>query len=292
MVERQTLSGFHALTKVVPLKDRGDEIFAIMFVLIDVTELKEVQVELTKANEELEKKVQTRTIQLEEANKQLESFTYSVSHDLRAPLRTVSGYATILKEDYSSKVDDREFDRVANLIVDSAKRMDQLINDLLDFARLGRKELAIAQVDIHSLVKAVLTDLVLLEPSRKIEYTLANLEPTAGDYGLLRQVWVNLLSNALKYSRKKEFAKIEITCTRNEGMICYSIEDNGAGFDMKYVDKLFGVFQRLHKVSDFEGTGVGLALVKNIVQRHGGKIWAEAEVGRGAKFSFTLPVRK
>ena len=132
-------------------------------------------------------------------------------------------------------------------------------------------------------------DLVLLEPSRKVEFTLGNLEPVTGDHSLLRQVWTNLLSNALKYSRKKETTKIEVACTKENEMICYSVSDNGAGFDMKYADRLFGVFQRLHKVNDFEGTGVGLALVKSIIHRHGGKIWAEAEVDKGAKFYFTLP---
>jgi light-regulated signal transduction histidine kinase (bacteriophytochrome) len=236
-------------------------------------------------------KVQTRTEQLEEANRQLESFTYSVSHDLRTPLRSVSGYASILKEDFSSKINNLEFDRVADLVINSAKRMDQLINDLLDFSRLGRKALAISRVDVDALVKSVLQDLISQEPSRKIEYSMTSLESAIGDPNLLRQVWVNLLSNALKYSSKKEFTKIDISCTRDNGMICYMVEDNGAGFDMKYVDKLFGVFQRLHKVSDFEGTGVGLALSRNIVQRHGGKIWAEAEVGKGAKFYFTLPLK-
>lgn len=291
LVERQTLSGFYSLMKVVPLRDSRDEIFAIMFVLIDVTPLKEVQLELARANEELEIKVKTRTEQLEEANRQLESFAYSVSHDLRTPLRSLSGYASILKEDFSSKVNDQEFDRIAEVVIDSSKRMDQLITDLLEFSRLGRKELAISQVDTDKLVKAVLNELLLHEPSRKVEATLTNLEPAAGDYGLLRQVWVNLLSNALKYSNKKEFTKIDIASTRENGMICYSVEDNGVGFDMNYADKLFGVFQRLHKVADFEGTGVGLALVKNIIQRHGGKIWAEAEVGKGAKFYFTLPLK-
>jgi light-regulated signal transduction histidine kinase (bacteriophytochrome) len=288
-VERQTLSGYYSLMKVVPLRDGSDEIFAIMFVLIDVTPLKKVQLELIKANEELEMKVQLRTQQLEEANRQLESFSYSVSHDLRTPLRAVSGYASILKEDFSLKVNDQEFDRIADVVIDGAKRMDQLIRDLLEFSKLERKELAISQVDIHALAKSVMDDLLLHEPSRKVEINLAKLDPAAGDYSLLRQVWVNLLSNALKYSKKKGSSKIDITCVRESGMICYSVADNGVGFDMNYADKLFGVFQRLHKVTDFEGTGVGLALVKSIVQRHGGKIWAEAEVGKGAKFYFTLP---
>jgi PAS domain S-box-containing protein len=288
LVERQTLSSYYSLMKVVPLRDESDEIFAIMFVLVDVTPLKKIQLELIKANEELELKVQRRTEQLEEANNQLESFAYSVSHDLRTPLRTMSGYATILKEDYSSKMNDQEFDRLADVVIGGAKRMDQLITDLLEFSKLGRKELAISKVDINKLVKSVLDEL-LSQSFRKVDCKLANLEPAMGDYSLLRQVWENLISNALKYSSKKESAKIDIACTTDNGMICYSVADNGVGFDMNYANKLFGVFQRLHKVTEFEGTGVGLALVKNIVQRHGGKIWVEAEAGKGAKFSFTLP---
>jgi len=289
LVERQTLSGYYSLMKVVPLRDGSDEIFAIMFVLIDVTPLKKIQLELIKANEELEQKVQKRTEQLEDANHQLESFAYSVSHDLRTPLRTIAGYAAILKEDYSSKMNDQEFDRLADVVINGAKRMDQLITDLLEFSKLGRKELAIAKVDIHKLVKSVLDELLSLEPARKVDCNLMTLEPATGDYSLLRQVWENLISNALKYSRKKEYTKIDITCTTANGMICYSVADNGCGFDMNYVNKLFGVFQRLHKVTEFEGTGVGLALVKNIINRHGGKIWVEAAVDKGAKFSFTLP---
>jgi len=290
LVDRQTISKYHSLMKVVPLRDGKDEIFAIMFVLIDVTDLKETQIELARINDELELKIQNRTEQLKESNKQLESFTYSVSHDLRAPLRSISGYASIIKEDYSEVVKDKEFDKVADIVIANAVRMESLINDLLEFSRLERKEMLASKVDMNKLVREVLNDLVSREPSRKPEIILADLKPASGDFSLLQQVWINLLSNALKYSRKKEFTKVEIQCAENNGMICYSVSDNGAGFDMKYVDKLFGVFQRLHKESEFEGTGVGLALVKNIIQRHGGKIWAESEVNKGATFYFTLPV--
>jgi PAS domain S-box-containing protein len=291
LVERQTLSTYHSLMKVVPLRDGKDEIFAIMFVLIDVTHLKQAQVELARLNDELELKVQLRTDQLKEANQQLKSFTYSVSHDLRAPLRAISGYASILKEDYSAKVSDPEFDKAADLVINNATRMERLIQDLLDFSKLERQELKASRIDMNELVKAVLDNLVPPESSKKMEITLTNLKATSGDRSLLQQVWVNLLSNAIKYSSKKEFSKIAIGCTVENDMICYSVADNGTGFDMQYAHKLFGVFQRLHKVSEFEGTGVGLALVKNIVQRHGGKIWAESEKGNGARFYFTLPVK-
>lgn len=291
LVERQTLSRYHSLMKVVPLRDGQDQIFAIMFVLIDVTQIKETQLELIRINDELELKVDERTTQLREANKQLESFSYSVSHDLRAPLRSISGYAGIIKEDYSAILKDEEFDRVIDVVLANAAKMEKLINDLLDFSKLERKEFSASLVDMNALAKEVLDELIAQEPSRKLDITIASLSATWGDLSLLRQVWINLLSNALKYSRKKEFTRIQIGCRQENGMVCYSVSDNGAGFDMTYADKLFGVFQRLHKVTEFEGTGVGLALVKSIVQRHGGKIWAESEKGEGARFYFTLPLR-
>lgn len=291
LVERQTLSQYYSMMKVVPLRDGTNEIFAIMFVLIDVTLIKNVQIELAKVNDELELKIQDRTRQLIEANKQLESFSYSISHDLRAPLRAISGYAMILKEDYSAIVKDQEFDRVANVVISNASKMERLILDLLSFSKLERKELSSSLVDMDNLVKEILDELRSLEPLRRIDITMESLQATWADSGLLRQVWVNLLSNALKYSRKKEFTKLEIRCKQENGMVCYSVSDNGAGFDMNYSEKLFGVFQRLHSTSDFEGTGVGLALVKSIINRHGGNIWAESEEGKGAKFYFTLPLK-
>jgi len=291
LVERQTLSTYYSLMKVVPLRDRKGEIFAIMFVLIDVTQIKLAQFALAKINEELESKVLERTEQLKEANRQLESFTYSVSHDLRAPLRAISGFANILKEDYSGIVKDEEFDKTTDKVIANAVRMERLINDLLDFSRLERKELLKTQIDVGKMVVEILKELTSQESSsRKFDIAISPLESVQADPSLLRQVWVNLLSNALKYSRKKEEARIAISCSHDNGMVCYSVADNGAGFDMKFADKLFGVFQRLHSASEYEGTGVGLALVKSIVQRHGGDIWAESEVGKGTRFFFTLPL--
>ncbi len=290
LVERQTLSTYYTLMKVVPLRDGKDEIFAIMFVLIDVTPIKQAQFELTKINEGLESKVLERTAQLKEANRQLESFSYSVSHDLRAPLRSISGFASILKEDYSSIVKDEEFDKTADRVIANAVKMEKLINDLLDFSRLQRKDLTKSSIDMDKLVHEVLNELKLQEmPSRKIDISVSALEAVDGDANLMRQVWTNLLSNALKYTRKRELTKIEIACFHDKESVCYAVSDNGAGFDMKFADKLFGVFQRLHSASEFEGTGVGLALVNNIIQRHGGSVWAESEVDKGSKFYFSLP---
>jgi PAS domain S-box-containing protein len=290
LVERQTLSSYYTLMKVVPLKDGKGEIFAIMFVLIDVTPIKQAQFELTKINKDLESKVLERTQQLQEANRQLESFSYSVSHDLRAPLRSISGFAAILKEDYSSIVKDEEFDKVADRVIGNASRMEKLINDLLDFSRLERKDLSKSLIEMDKLVHEIMNDLSAEESSRKLDIRISALEPVMGDAGLMRQVWINLLSNALKYTRKKELARIDISCVLDQDTVRYSVSDNGAGFDMKFAGKLFGVFQRLHKEEDFEGTGVGLALVKSIIQRHGGKICAESEVGKGTTFYFTLPL--
>jgi PAS domain S-box-containing protein len=292
LVERQTISKDYSLMKVVPLRDDSDEIFAIMFVLIDVTQIKLAQIELARKNDELELKIQERTSQLVETNQQLESFTYSVSHDLRAPLRSIIGYSRILKEDYSVAVNDKGFDQVADVVIGNAERMEKLITDLLNFSKLERKVLTATVVDMDKLVKEILDELTAQEPLRKFNITMEILEATWGDSSLLRQVWINLLSNALKYSRKNEFTEIEIGCIQKDKMICYSVADNGAGFDMKYAEKLFGVFQRLHKATDFEGTGVGLALVKSIISRHGGTIWAEAAEGKGARFYFTLPLNK
>jgi PAS domain S-box-containing protein len=292
LVERQTLSKYHTLMKVVPLRDGSDQIFAIMFVLIDVTQIKEAQLQLIRINDALEQKVDERTAQLKEAIKQLESFSYSVSHDLRAPLRAISGYTGILKEDYSSVVNNKEFDRLIDVVISSAATMEKLIHDLLAFSKLERKELKASLVDMDALVKEILEELVAQEGSRKLDIVVANLSDAWGDSALLRQVWINLLSNAVKYSSKKEFTRIEIGCTQENGLVRYSVSDNGAGFDMKYVEKLFGVFQRLHSMTEFEGTGVGLALVKSIILRHGGKVWAEAEEGKGATFYFTLPLRR
>jgi light-regulated signal transduction histidine kinase (bacteriophytochrome) len=221
-------------------------------------------------------------------NNELEAFTYSVSHDLRAPLRSIDGYSKILQEDHGSKMD-AETTRLLDIIRNNARRMGQLIDDLLDFSRLGRKELEKSTVNMEALVMHVWQELLVQEKGRKIEFKIDHLNEVNGDARMMRQVWINLISNAIKYSKKKEIANIEIGSNMESNRVVYFIRDNGVGFDMKYADKLFGVFQRLHKIQEFEGTGVGLALVHRIVSRHGGKIWAEAHVNRGATFFFYIP---
>lgn len=224
------------------------------------------------------------------ANKELEAFTYSVSHDLRAPLRSIDGYSKIFQEDYASKMDS-EANRLLQIIRNNARRMSQLIDDLLDFSRLGRKELDRSIVNMNTLVANIKQELLANEKDRVIKFIVKPLENVFGDISMMRQVWINLISNALKYSKKREIANIEIGCSHDNNRVIYYIRDNGVGFDMQYADKLFNVFQRLHKVEDFEGTGVGLALVHRILSRHGGKIWAESRVNEGATFFFFIPTQ-
>lgn len=230
------------------------------------------------------KKAQTRVLDL---NKELEGFTYSVSHDLRAPLRSIVGYTNILKDEYYDTMDD-EAKRITDVIIRNAVRMGQLIDDLLDFSKLGRKQVAYADINMKETVENIAREQMAELKQRKVDLKIMELEPAKADLAMIRQVWINLISNALKYSSKKDVAQIEIGSFKQAGKKVYYITDNGAGFDMKYADKLFGVFQRLHKMNEFEGTGVGLALIKTIIKRHGGDVWAEGKVNEGAKFYFSL----
>jgi PAS domain S-box-containing protein len=221
-------------------------------------------------------------------NKELEAFSYSVSHDLRAPLRSVDGYARILSQDYGEKLDN-EGQRIIKVIINNAKRMGQLIDDLLEFSRLARVEVAYSEIDMTNLVSVVGRDLIQQEQGRNIEFVVHPLIPSVVDAQMIKQVWVNLISNAIKYTGKNPKSRIEIASADRNEHVLYCIRDNGVGFDMQYVDKLFGVFQRLHKMQEFSGTGVGLAIVKRIVSRHGGEVWAEAKMNEGATFYFTIP---
>jgi len=251
---------------------------------IDITERKQAEEKIAELNKDLEQNID----QLELANKELESFSYSISHDLRAPLRSIQGYARILQEDYFDKIDEdgkKSLDRIIN----SAKKMGQLIDDLLNFSRIGRKELNKASVDMNDLVQTILTEQGEHLNGRSISFTVSPLNFSMADRNLIKQVWENFISNAIKYTSSKESAVIEIGCYPQDSKIVYFIKDNGAGFDMKYADKLFGVFQRLHKDKEFEGTGVGLAIIQRIVAKHGGQVWAQGEVGKGASFYFSLP---
>jgi PAS domain S-box-containing protein len=255
----------------------------------DISARKKAEQQIQHLNEGLEKKVAERTRQLEAANKELESFSYSVSHDLRAPLRAVNGYAMMLKEEFEGKLGE-EGNRVINTIMTNARLMGQLIDDLLSFSRMGRKAMVIMRVDMDALVKVCVQE-ILTHQNKDYQIKISKLPACEGDLNLLRQVLLNLIGNAVKYSSKVDDPVIEIGTMKEDGKRVYYIKDNGVGFDMKYSRKLFGVFQRLHSVQEFEGTGVGLALSKRIINKHGGTIWAESAVGRGATFYFSLPLK-
>lgn len=239
-------------------------------------------------NEELQQSVQERTLELEAANKDLEAFSYSVSHDLRAPLRAISGFSAILLENHSIELSP-EVQRKLKIIISNTAHMSQLIEDLLRFSRLGRQSISRMNVKVTSMVDGILLDLQKEQSENKFDIRIGELPDCIGDPSLLKQVFINLLSNAFKFSRHKEQPVIEIGSGQQNGKRYYFVRDNGAGFDMKYANRAFEVFQRLHSGERFEGTGVGLSIVQRIISKHGGEIWVEAEVDKGATFYFTLP---
>jgi PAS domain S-box-containing protein len=284
--------------------------------VIDISDRKQAEDELIKHREHLEEIVKERTAKLgksqkslallledvnesrveldisnkklETANKELEAFSYSVSHDLRAPLRAIAGFSQIVLEDYQDKLD-KEGEEYLNIIHDNTNLMGNLIDDLLRFSRLGRQKTVSSQIKLKAMIKEVFTEQQKLFPGRKIEFNLQKIPNIHGDRAMIRQVITNLISNALKYTEPRKKTQIEFGCQQKKNeMICY-IKDNGVGFDMKYKDKLFKVFQRLHSADEFEGTGVGLALIKLIINKHGGTVWAEGKVNKGATFYFSLP---
>ena len=270
-----------------PLKDDQGKLCGGVAAMRDITQRKAAEREIQKLNQDLEARVVERTAQLEAANKDLEAFTYSVSHDLRAPLRHISGFSRILVEEFAPSLP-KQVQHHLGRIEEGAARMGKLVDELLNLARVGRQALTVQATRLGALVQDVVT---LLEPEtegRQVEWKIADLPVVECDPTLLRQVFQNLISNALKYSRPRSPAVIEIGQKERDGQMVIFVKDNGVGFSMKYADKLFGVFQRLHRPEEFEGTGVGLATVQRIVQKHGGRVWAEAEIDCGATFYFTL----
>jgi signal transduction histidine kinase len=247
--------------------------------------------ELVSLNTQLEQRVIERTYQLEAANKELEAFTYSVSHDLRAPLRAVDGFSKFVLEDYENKLDS-EGKRLLNLIRTNIQKMDQLITDLLALSRVTRGELSFSGIDMTQMAISIFKESAAPDVTDKISLTVDPLPEGYADPTYMRQVWTNLIANAIKFSSKKKKPVIKIGGSKENGFNVYFVKDNGVGFNPEYTHKLFGVFQRLHKSDDFEGTGVGLAIIQRIIHRHGGKVWAEGEEGKGATFYFSLPVKK
>jgi PAS domain S-box-containing protein len=246
-----------------------------------------LQQEIKRYTETLEQMVQQRTAQLEAANKELEAFSYSVSHDLRGPLRAVDGYTRMLLEDYQPRLD-AEGKRICSVISDSARDMGKLIDDLLAFSRVSRTAMQPSTVDMAGIARSIFFEITTPEGRERIDFKVGPLPSVVGDPTLIRQVWVNLLGNAVKFSSKKARAAIEVSSEKQGQELVFCVRDNGAGFDMKYAAKLFGVFQRLHSTSEFEGTGVGLAIIQRIIDRHGGRVWARGEPGKGAAFYFTF----
>ncbi|SFD88250.1 His Kinase A (phospho-acceptor) domain-containing protein [Chitinophaga sp. CF118] len=237
---------------------------------------------------DLNKNLEIKNKELDLLNKDLESFSYSVSHDLRTPLRAISGYSAILMKESCAKLNVDE-NRMLNKIWENALNMNNLIDCLLDFSRLGRKGVTKSSINMNELVMKAIEEFKAELVTKKISWNIREILPVKGNKELLTQVYINLISNAIKYSAKKDEPIIEIGCQVGDKEISYYVKDNGAGFDMDYKDKLFGVFQRLHLPGDFEGIGIGLAIVKRIIEQHSGRVWAEGETGKGATFYFSLP---
>jgi PAS domain S-box-containing protein len=275
---------------VSPLRGKDGRLVGGVHVARDITEHKLAKKELERYKVHLEDLIEERTAELTAANKELERFSYSVSHDLRAPLRHISGYMELLQKRLENRTDVKTRDYM-DAISEASKKMGTLIDDLLNFSRLGRSEIQKKKVSINTLVRTAIGDILHETKGRDIIWEVDELPDVYGDQSMLSLMFTNLISNAVKYTSTRPCAEIKIGYKEDKDEIIFSVKDNGVGFDMKYADKLFGVFQRLHSQSEFEGIGIGLANVQRIILRHGGRVWAEGAVGQGAAFYFTLPLK-
>jgi len=271
-----------------PEFDREGQVVSVMTISRDITGRKLAEEEIRELNSELEQRVTARTADLEAANKELESFAYSVSHDLRTPLRAIDGFSHILLDDYADKLDD-EGKRLLGVVRDNTSRMGRLIEDILKFSRSSRVSITCSEIDMDKIAHEVMAELQPIVAGGKLQLEIEHLPPARGDSALMHQVFINLLTNAVKFSRTKETQKIRVGFTAGDDETIYYVKDNGVGFDMQYADKLFGAFQRLHSENEFEGSGIGLAIVKRIITRHGGRVWAEGRINEGATLYFALP---
>lgn len=288
MHHHQSGYDFPMLMNALVLYSEKGEPELLVATALDITDRKLAEHEIQSLNTHLEHRVMERTAQLQAANKELEAFSYSISHDLRAPLRHIDGFINLFLENKKTELTHEELSYL-NIVTQSAIEMGELIDALLSFSRLNRAEIQRVQIDSATMINQLLKYFKEEFKTRKIQFVTNELLPLYGDYNLIRQVWMNLISNAIKYTSKKDLALIEIGSYQRISETVFFIKDNGAGFNMKYKDKLFGVFQRLHKPREFEGIGIGLANVNRIVSRHGGNCWAEGELNVGATFYFSLP---
>jgi light-regulated signal transduction histidine kinase (bacteriophytochrome) len=272
-------------TVKMPIGDAGGRAQYVLAISTDITERQLAEQAIQELNSALVSKAEQLTL----SNRELESFSYSVSHDLRAPLRAIDGFAQMLEEDFGAGLD-AEGMRYLGVIRTNTKRLGALIDDLLELSRLGRLALDAQEINVESLVREVVAEALDGRPTAP-RVSIGPLPPVRGDRTLLRQVWTNLIANAIKYSGKAAEPRIEVSGRQDAAENVYSVRDNGVGFNMDYADKLFGVFQRLHRADEFSGTGVGLAIVQRVVARHGGRVWADGKVNGGAMFSFSLPVQ-